>query len=109
MGVGEAGCSPCAHSLISDYYQRGRRTSALSVYSCGLPLGYLFVALVGSYVTQHAGWRAACVAVGLPGIALALLLKSLVAEPVRGHADGVPVAPAAIFSLGGELAQLAER
>src|SRR4029077_10692402 len=75
--------------------------------SCGLPLGYLFVALVGSYVTQHAGWRAACVAVGLPGIALALLLKSLVAEPARGHADGVPVAPAAIFSLGGELAQLA--
>ena len=107
VGVGEAGCSPCAHSLISDYYQRGRRTSALSVYSCGLPLGYLFVALVGSYVTQHAGWRAACVAVGLPGVALALLLKSLVAEPARGHADGLPVAPAAVFSLGGEFAQLA--
>ena len=107
VGVGEAGCSPCAHSLISDYYARARRTSALSVYSCGLSLGYLFVALVGSYVTQHYGWRAACVAVGLPGIALALLLKSLVAEPARGHADGVPVAPAALFSLGGELTQLA--
>lgn len=107
VGVGEAGCSPCAHSLISDYYARTRRTSALSVYSCGLSLGYLFVALVGSYVTQHYGWRAACVAVGLPGIALAVLLKFLVAEPLRGQADGVPVAPAARFSLGGELAQLA--
>jgi MFS family permease len=48
VGIGEAGCSPCAHSLISDYYDRSRRTTALSVYSCGLSLGYLFVSTVAA-------------------------------------------------------------
>ncbi len=108
VGVGEAGCSPCAHSLISDYYERSRRTSALSVYSCGLSLGYLFVALVGGYVTLHYGWRSACVAIGVPGIALALLLRVLVKEPVRGLSDGAPAAPAPPFSLAGELRALGE-
>ncbi len=106
VGVGEAGCSPCAHSLISDYYERGRRTSALAVYSCGLSLGYLFVAMVGGYVTLHYGWRAACIAIGAPGILLALVLRVSVREPVRGLADGAPAAPAAPFSLGGELQAL---
>jgi predicted MFS family arabinose efflux permease len=107
VGVGEAGCSPCAHSLISDYYPRERRSSALALYSCGLSLGYLWVALIGAYVTQHWGWRAACVAIGVPGIALALLLRSLVEEPARGLADGGAPAPSPSPSWRAELAQLA--
>jgi MFS family permease len=109
VGIGEAGCSPCAHSLISDYYDRSRRTTALSVYSCGLSLGYLFVSTVGGYVTLHAGWRSACVVVGLPGVAVALLLKWLVAEPPRGVAEGraaTAAAPAPGFALGHELREL---
>lgn len=106
VGVGEAGCSPCAHSLISDYYPRNSRTSALSVYSCGLSLGYLFVAYVGGWVTLRYGWRAACVAVGLPGIAMALLLRALVSEPPRGLADGLRAAAPAPFAWGSELAAL---
>jgi len=106
VGVGEAGCAPCAHSLISDYYPRERRSSALSLYSCGLSLGYLWVGLLGAYVTQHFGWRAACIAIGVPGIALALLLRALIAEPARGLADGgAGAAPPA--ALRAELAQLA--
>ncbi|HEX4389706.1 MAG TPA: MFS transporter [Steroidobacteraceae bacterium] len=106
VGIGEAGCNPCAHSLISDYYPRGRRTSALSVYSCGLSLGYLFVALAGGYVTLHYGWRAACLAVALPGVALALLLRWLVAEPPRGGSEGAAAPAAAPFSWREELAQI---
>jgi MFS family permease len=87
VGIGEAGCSAPAHSLISDYYERSRRASALSIYSCGLSLGYLFVSVVGGYVVLHYGWRAACVAVGLPGIAVAILINRLVEEPARGQAD----------------------
>jgi predicted MFS family arabinose efflux permease len=100
VGVAEAGCSPSAHSLISDYYERRRRTSALSVYSCGLSAGYLFVSVVGGYVTAHHGWRTACVVVGLPGVAAAILLKVLVAEPPRGHGA------AAAFSWGTEFQEL---
>jgi predicted MFS family arabinose efflux permease len=108
VGIGEAGCNPCAHSLISDYYERGRRTGALSVYSCGLSLGYLFVALAGGYATLHHGWRTACLAVALPGVALALLLRALIAEPPRGGSEhGAAPAPAAApFSWHEELAQI---
>jgi MFS family permease len=89
VGVGEAGCSPCAHSLISDYYPRAS-------------------AYVGGWVTLHYGWRAACVAVGLPGVAMALALRLLVREPPRGLADGLPAPAPAPFALATELAALAQ-
>lgn len=115
VGVGEAGCSAPAHSLLSDYYERSRRASALSIYSCGLSFGYLFVSVVGGYVVLHHGWRAACVAVGAPGIAVAILIRSLVEEPPRGQAEpGAILAPAgraamalAPFSLRQEALELA--
>ena len=115
VGVGEAGCSPSAHSLISDYVAPARRASALSVYSCGISLGYVFCALVGGYVAQHHGWRTACVVIGLPGIAMAIALRVLVREPPRGHSEpprgaGVTRLPPAVkrpFSLAHELAELA--
>ena len=87
VGIAESGCSPPAHSLISDYIEPARRASALSVYSCGISLGYILAAVVGGYVTQHLGWRAACFLVGLPGIAIALVIKTFIREPVRGASD----------------------
>jgi MFS family permease len=87
VGVAEAGCSPAAHSLISDYFPPAQRSSALSVYSCGISLGYILAALLGGYVAQHFGWRAACAAVGVPGIVTALIIKAIVREPPRGQAD----------------------
>ncbi|MFO1468217.1 MAG: MFS transporter [Steroidobacteraceae bacterium] len=103
VGVAESACSPPAHSLISDYVEPRRRASALSVYSVGLSLGYILAAAVGGYVTQHLGWRAACLLVGLPGIVMAGLIKGLVREPRRAGALG----PAPAFSLRGELSELA--
>src|SRR3984957_1926292 len=76
VGVAEAGCSPPAHSLISDYFAPSRRSSALSIYSCGISLGYLLAAVAGGYAAQHWGWRWACALVGLPGLAIALLIKA---------------------------------
>jgi predicted MFS family arabinose efflux permease len=87
VGVAESGCSPPAHSLISDYFEPSRRTSALSIYSCGTSLGYLLAAVAGGYAAQHWGWRAACAMVGLPGIAMALLIKTYIREPPRGYSD----------------------
>jgi predicted MFS family arabinose efflux permease len=87
VGIAEAGCSPPAHSLISDYFAPSRRTSALSIYSCGISLGYLLAAVAGGYVAQHWGWRAACAMVGLPGVVIALLVKTCIREPPRGHSE----------------------
>jgi MFS family permease len=107
IGIGEAGCSAPAHSLISDYYDRSHRTTALSVYSCGLSLGYLFVSVVGGYVVLKHGWRAACVAVGVPGIVTALIIRRVVREPPRGYADRLtPTAPAPL-AVRAELSELA--
>ena len=108
VGVAEAGCSPPAHSLISDYIEPSRRATALSMYTCGISLGYILAAAAGGYIAQHAGWRAACAAVGLPGIVTALLIKAVVREPLRGGSDGAfaAVPNPAPFSVRHELAEL---
>ncbi len=83
VSVGEAGCSPPAHSLISDYFPLDRRGSALSIYALGIPLGSLFAAIAGGYLAEEIGWRYAFILLGLPGIVIALLVKLTVREPPR--------------------------
>lgn len=87
VGVGEAGCSPPSHSLISDYYAPKQRASALSIYSFGIPLGTMFGAVAGGWLAQELSWRAAFVIVGLPGVLLAIVVKLVVKEPPRGHSE----------------------
>ena len=71
VGVGEAGCSPPAHSLISDYYEPRRRASALSVYAFGIPLGAMIGAVAGGWLAKTYGWRVAFMVVGAPGVIMA--------------------------------------
>ena len=105
VGVAEAGCSPSAHSLISDYYDRAHRTTALSVYSCGLSLGYLLVSVLGGCVTLHYGWRAALLAVGLPGIGYAFAAQ--VARSPSRRASPWSARVAAVLLARAELRELA--
>ena len=88
VGVGEAGCSPSAHSIIADYYPARSRATALGIYSLGIPVGILFGFLAGGWINEFFGWRIAFFVVGLPGLALALLVRYTVAEPARGMAEG---------------------
>jgi MFS family permease len=80
VGVGEAGCTPPAHSLITDYVPRERRASALAFYSMGIPLGGLVGMAVGGIVADAYGWRAAFFVCGLPGLAVALLAAFTLVE-----------------------------
>ncbi len=88
VGIGEAGCSPPAHSMISDYFPAHQRATALGIYSLGIPFGILFGFLAGGWLNEFFGWRVAFLVVGLPGLLLALLVRFTVAEPPRGMAEG---------------------
>ena len=88
VGVGEGGCSPAAHSLLSDHYQSKRRATALGVYSAGVPFGIMLGAIVGGWIADHFSWRMAFIVLGLPGLLLALLARLTLKEPARGHSDG---------------------
>jgi len=83
VGVGEAGCSPPAHSLISDMFPVERRATALSIYSLGIPIGGALGSLAGGWLGQLYGWRVAFLAVGLPGVLLALVVRLTLREPPR--------------------------
>ncbi|MEW5688404.1 MAG: MFS transporter [Pseudomonadota bacterium] len=87
VGVGEAGLSPPAHSLISDYFEPKKRATALSIYSFGIPLGTMFGAMAGGWIAEHLSWQAAFMVVGLPGVLVALAIKLFIKEPPRGWAD----------------------
>src|SRR6516164_4655761 len=87
VGVGEAGGSPPAHAMISDYFPPEKRSTALSIYSAGLYLGVLTGFLSGGYLNQQLGWRTAFFVVGTPGLIFALLFFATVKEPRKGATD----------------------
>jgi predicted MFS family arabinose efflux permease len=88
VGVGEAGCSPPAHSMIADLYPPEQRSTAMGLYTVGISAGIMLAFLLGGWVVQNIGWREAFLIVGLPGLVLALVVRLTVVEPERGHSEG---------------------
>ena len=84
VGIGEAGGSPPAHSMISDMFPVSSRAWALGIFTTGINAGILFGFLFGGWLNEYFGWRAAFVAVGVPGILVALLVRYQLKEPIRG-------------------------
>lgn len=98
VGVGEAALSPAAYSLIADYFPREKRGLAMSVYNVGAPAGGALAMIIGGLVVQHLSdwspvavpligtiypWQLVFVAVGVPGLLVALLFVLTVKEPPR--------------------------
>jgi MFS family permease len=101
VGVGEATASPTAYSLISDYFPKRQRATALAIYSSGLYIGGGVSLFIGALIVQGwnevypqggplglVGWQAAFLAVGIPGVLVGLWVASL-REPKRGAMDGL--------------------
>ena len=102
VGIGEATASPSAYSLISDWFPKHLRATALSIYSAGLYVGGGVSLFIGGLIVQNwnraypgggplglVGWQAAFLAVGLPGLLVAAWIATL-REPVRGVVEGLP-------------------
>ena len=83
VGVGEAGCTPAAHSLIADSVPPERRASALAFYALGIPIGSLLGMLIGGILADTIGWRKAFLFVGTPGLLLAIVVMLLLRDPRR--------------------------
>ncbi|MDP1027622.1 MFS transporter [Sphingomonas sp. KR1UV-12] len=97
VGVGEAGCTPAAHSLITEYVPRERRALALAMYQMGVPLGSLTGLAVGGLLVSSLGWRWAFFLAGAPGLVLAAIVPLVMHEPRGNRAaivpDPVPLGP----------------
>ncbi len=89
VAVGEAGGSPPAHSMIADLFPPRTRATALSIYALGIPVGVMIGNLAGGWINQAFDWRTAFMMVGLPGVALALLVRLTLREPVRGASESL--------------------
>jgi predicted MFS family arabinose efflux permease len=88
--IGEAGGTPPSHALISDYFPLDKRATALSIFALGVPLGGMLGNFLGGWGNELFGWRYAFVLTGLPGVAVALLVRFTIREPRRGQADETP-------------------
>ncbi|WP_447757872.1 spinster family MFS transporter [Sphingopyxis fribergensis] len=120
VGVGEATASPTAYSLISDYFPKRQKATALAIYSSGLYLGGGVSLFIGALIVETwnnayptsgpmglVGWQAAFLAVGIPGLIVALWVATL-REPVRGAMDGVatPGSPTPFRQFGKDLSMI---
>lgn len=85
VGIGEAGGTPPAHSILGDYFKKSELTRALSIYSVGPSLGAALGLFAGGWLADQFGWRTAFVVVGLPGIILGTVVYLTVKEPQRGN------------------------
>ena len=102
VGVGEASASPAAYSLLADWFPKEKRATALSIYSSGIFIGAGLSFMISGVVVDGwnkayaaggaplglAGWQAAFLVVGIPGLILAAIVMTL-REPPRGLADGI--------------------
>jgi MFS family permease len=99
VGVGEAGCTPAAHSLISDSVAPEKRSSAIAFYGLGVPIGSLLGLIIGGIVNDLYGWRIALMLVGAPGLLLALIVLFAMREPRHSRTVEAAATAAAVVPL----------
>ena len=100
VGIGEAGGVPPSYAIISDYFPRGRRGTALGLFNLGPPIGQALGVALGASIAAAYGWRSAFVALGAMGLVAALVVRVVVREPARGGLDGAPTGLAASAGSG---------
>ena len=107
VGVGEAGCTPAAHSLITDAVEPAKRSSAIAFYGLGIPIGSLLGLIVGGIVNDLWGWRIAFMVVGVPGLLLAFMVPMFIKEVrARGADTAATTGASGALSIGQALREV---
>jgi predicted MFS family arabinose efflux permease len=94
VGIGEAGGTPAANSIISDYFPAARRPMALCVFSLGAPVGAWVGYNIAGAIADQFGWRSVFLALGVPGVLMGILVFLTIREPKRGCLDAANAATA---------------
>ena len=117
VGIGEASASPSAYSMLADYYPPHMRATVIAIYAAGVYIGAGIGIFLGGYILEWwsttypvdppfglKGWQAAFMAVGIPGLFMAVWVRTL-KEPTRGVTEGIVTEkhPAPFKLLGEEL------
>jgi predicted MFS family arabinose efflux permease len=89
IGAGEAGCLPPAQSILCDYVPLRRRSGVFAIHNCGLVGGMMLGMTLAGWLGEAIGWRWTFVVFGLPGLALAVIVRLTLREPSRGSFDSV--------------------
>ena len=93
VGIGEAGGTPPSTSILADIFPPARRPLALTIFALGACVGSWLGSSVAGAAAERSGWRTAFLLLGLPGLAMALIVRLTVREPRRGSFDAA-TAPA---------------
>jgi MFS family permease len=109
VGIGEAGCTPPANSLIADYFTARKRAMAFGVYGLGITLGGVLANLFGGPIAQNLSWREAFIYIGIPGVLVGIGVLVTVREPPRGYSDPPGTPPAQRSSFREALRELASK
>ena len=83
VGIGEAGTSPPSISIISDMYDKAKRSTGMAIMAVGGNVGVLIGFILGGFLAANYGWRTAFIVVGIPGVLLAIIMALTVEEPKR--------------------------
>jgi MFS family permease len=71
--------------MISDLYNPTERAKALAIYSLGIPFGIMTAYFAAAFFLTggQTDWRTVMIAVGLPGVLLAIIMKLTIKDPQR--------------------------
>jgi predicted MFS family arabinose efflux permease len=81
VGAGEGGCIPVSHSLLADNFTMRQRGIVMSIVSAAPSIATIFAPVIAGVIADQYGWRAAFLAVGIPGLLLAALTWFTIREP----------------------------
>ncbi|MEJ8568019.1 spinster family MFS transporter [Elongatibacter sediminis] len=93
VGIGEAGLTPSANSLIGDLFRPTDRGKAIGIYQSAVPVGTMLAGLIGGFLGPSLGWRMTFILLGAAGMALTLLFWAVFREPARGLLDDASSRP----------------
>jgi predicted MFS family arabinose efflux permease len=93
VGIGEAGLTPPANSILADYFPPRSRARALATYAMGITIGGVLANLFGGPIAEAFSWREAFLVLGIPGVLVGIIVYVTIKEPPRGYSDplGTPV------------------